>query len=502
MWLNHVSSRASMKPEDIKRCFDPRDEFKTCRGMRGESGSCLSAYSIIGGNKTYLKNGQDAWKRCMAEGKGSKEDKAMGCFVGNVIGDALGAPMEFSSVRYPDEPDYDESEVLTGLDDNKMWEHRHYNNFGLKPGQWTDDASMGMCIADCLLVNGRFDPLDTRARFTAWNRFGYNNAFGRDAIRGFRSSIGLGGNISMSMWEFCQDGGPYTKAGDRETSGNGSVMRNGAVPTFFSSNIEEAMKASYKQSKTTHQGDEAAELCRLLSFVCVKFMNGSKKDLLDDLKSAGFESEFYTIRCMRDGVEEQEHPENQHLKLKDRRWTWKEPDYKYCATRSRLQPGYIGSYAMDAMGMALHCVYSTSSFKEASLKVANMCGDADSVCAVVCQMAGSLYGLSSIPPSWINTIQNYDAYTTLGKAHCLFTQTTVDAFAPSALRSAALIGKAVPSTPWFMDASGVEEEVPDPEDEDEDKEEELACVEGDVCGEIVSSGSENMLEVKDDDEAK
>eukprot|EP01059_Diplonema_ambulator_P005349 TRINITY_DN1509_c0_g1_i1.p1 TRINITY_DN1509_c0_g1~~TRINITY_DN1509_c0_g1_i1.p1 ORF type:complete len:483 (+),score=121.87 TRINITY_DN1509_c0_g1_i1:80-1450(+) len=452
MWFYQSagSQKSFMSPEDIRKVFDPRDEFKCCRGMRGESGSCLSAYSIVGGDKELLKKGQEAWQRCLGEGKGSVEDKAMGCFVGNVIGDALGAPMEFSAVRYPTDPDYNPDEVLTGMDDPKMWEHRYFNSFGLKPGQWTDDASMALCIADCLLVNGKFDALDTRARFTAWNRFGYNNAFGRDASRGFRSSIGLGGNISMSMWEFCQEGGEYTQAGNKETSGNGSVMRNGAVPTFHWDDIDLAMDASFKQSKTTHQGDEAAELCRLLSFICVKFMNGAPKSILDDLKGAGFESDFYTIRCMRDAVEEAEHPENAHLQLKDRRWTWKDPDYKYCLSRSRLQPGYIGSYAMDAVGMALHCVYSTSSFKEAALKVANLCGDADSVCAVVCQLAGSLYGLSSIPPSWVEAVQRFDAHTTLAKAYALHNHIKIDPFTDHALESASLIGETAPPASSFM----------------------------------------------------
>jgi hypothetical protein len=32
-------------------------------------------------------------------------------------------------------------------------------------------------------------------------------------------------------------------------------------------------------------------------------------------------------------------------------------------------PGYIGSYAMDGLAMALHCVYTTETFKQALVKV-------------------------------------------------------------------------------------------------------------------------------------
>jgi ADP-ribosylglycohydrolase len=41
--------------------------------------------------------------------------------------------------------------------------------------------------------------------------------------------------------------------------------------------------------------------------------------------------------------------------------------------------GYYGSYAMDGMCMALHCLYHTSDFPSAVLKCANMCGDAGMV---------------------------------------------------------------------------------------------------------------------------
>ena len=58
--------------------------------------------------------------------------------------------------------------------------------------------------------------------------------------------------------------------------------------------------------------------------------------------------------------------------------------------------------------MALHCVHSTASFEAALLKVANLRGDADSVGAVVGQLAGAFYGLAAIPPSWIEAVQRYD----------------------------------------------------------------------------------------------
>jgi hypothetical protein len=63
---------------------------------------------------------------------------------------------------------------------------------------------------------------------------------------------------------------------------------------------------------------------------------------------------------------------------------------------------------MDAMAMALHCVYTTNSFKKAMLKCANLRGDSDTVCAVAGQIAGAIYGWKSIPNSWYQAISKWD----------------------------------------------------------------------------------------------
>ena len=51
------------------------------------------------------------------------------------VGDALGAPFEFSPVRYG-------IIDLLGFEE-KHWKNNESNSFSLKMGQWTDDCSMG-----------------------------------------------------------------------------------------------------------------------------------------------------------------------------------------------------------------------------------------------------------------------------------------------------------------------------------------------------------------------
>jgi len=134
---------------------------------------------------------------------------------------------------------------------------------------------------------------------------------------------------------------------------------------------------------------------------------GGTKKPLEELHET-FKSPQYSVTCLAKSAREKQHTDNEGLKLEDRVWTWKQQDFTYCASRARQQPGYVGSYAMDATSMALHCVWTTHSFKQAMLKCANLCGDSDSVTSVCGQIAGSIYGLSGIPKTWVQAILQWD----------------------------------------------------------------------------------------------
>ena len=88
----------------------------------------------------------------------------------------------------------------------------------------------------------------------------------------------------------------------------------------------------------------------------------------------------------------------------------KKKEFKYSPTRSQNQPGYIGSYAMDGMAMALLIIYYTSTFEEAVIKVVNLRGDSDSVGSVVGQLAGAYYGIENIPSEWVETVSRWDNF--------------------------------------------------------------------------------------------
>ena len=70
--------------------------------------------------------------------------------------------------------------------------------FGLKPGQWTDDTSMALCLAASLAETGRFDPADQMRRYLRWYRQGYMSATGTCFGSSRTPSGGLMGRVSKA----------------------------------------------------------------------------------------------------------------------------------------------------------------------------------------------------------------------------------------------------------------------------------------------------------------
>ena len=89
-------------------------------------------------------------------------DRYRGCLLGLAVGDAVGTTVEFKSPgSFPDV-----SDMVGG------------GPFRLDPGQWTNDTSMALCLADSLLGAGGFDPWDQLALYVRWYREGYRSSTG------------------------------------------------------------------------------------------------------------------------------------------------------------------------------------------------------------------------------------------------------------------------------------------------------------------------------------
>ena len=128
-----------------------------------------------------------------------------GCLLGLACGDAVGTTVEFKARgTFPPVTD-----MFGG------------GPFGLQPGEWTDDTSMALCLAESLLEIGDFNPKDQIDRYVRWWKEGYLSSTGR--------CFDIGTTDSDALRRYEQTGDPYTGSTHHRSAGNGSIMPSMAV---------------------------------------------------------------------------------------------------------------------------------------------------------------------------------------------------------------------------------------------------------------------------------
>lgn len=290
------------------------------------------------------------------------EDRAVGSLVGLAVGDALGTTLEFTS-----RDSYEHIADIVGG-----------GPFGLKAGEWTDDTSMALCLADSLVERRGLDPADLMERFRRWRDEGYNSVNGR--------CFDIGIATRAAIDRYIATGDPLAGATDANSAGNGCIMRLAPVPIFYASNAAAAEIAALLQSRTTHAATECLNSCIVMTRILVALVNGQVWQEAINLDPSGLGSSH--VRAIAAG-----------------RWRGKD--------RSQIKSS---GYVIDTLEAALWAVDTTDNFASALRLAVNLGGDADTVGAVTGQFAGARYGLSGIPASWRQTLAWHDRIVALAQA--------------------------------------------------------------------------------------
>lgn len=285
-------------------------------------------------------------------------DRFRGCLLGLAVGDAVGTTLEFST------PDmFDPIDDMVGG-----------GPFDLEPGQWTDDTSMALCLAESLIERGRFDPIDQLQRYCRWWRKGHLSCTGK--------CFDIGTTVRSALHNFEVCGESYCGATDERTAGNGSIMRLAPIPMAFASDPERAIEFAALSSRTTHQATPAVDACRYLAALLVGAFRGAKKETLL--------SERY---CPINGYWDADP-------------LCPEIDDVACGSfKGRQPPRIVGSgYVVRCLEAALWAFDQTDHFRDGCLLAANLGNDADTTAAVYGQLAGAYYGATAIPSHWRNRL--------------------------------------------------------------------------------------------------
>jgi len=304
-------------------------------------------------------------------------DRYLGSLVGLAAGDALGTALEFSKPG-----------SFAPIDDMVGG-----GPFRLRPGQWTDDTSMALCLAESLIETRGFDPIDQLMRYTRWFREGYLSSTGR--------CFDIGRTVRTALEKFEDTHEPYCGSTDAFSAGNGSIMRLAPVPLFYANNPRQAVDAAGESSKTTHGAKEAVDACRYLSALIVGAIEGLEKAVLlsDHFEPAGSESSWTKLRSRL---------------LPSGLWNQAPlaPSVDAIASgcyKQRNPPELRGlGYVVSSLEAALWAFYHGCSFREGALLAVNLGDDADTTGAVYGQLAGAHYGIDGIPSEWKSKLSHYD----------------------------------------------------------------------------------------------
>lgn len=283
-------------------------------------------------------------------------DRYRGALLGLAVGDALGAAVEFMRPGSFDPV----TDIVGG------------GPHGLLPGEWTDDTSMALCLAESIIQCRGFDAKDQLERYVRWWKNGHLSSTGL--------CFDIGITTRAALEAFQATGEPSgLKAPD--TAGNGSIMRLAPVPMYWAMSMDDAVEYAAQSSATTHAAEEAVSACRFMAAVMVRALWGSEKE--EVLAPAAVEGLSDEVKRVAFG-----------------------------SFRIFNPPHIRGSgYVVESLEAALWAFHNTDNFADGACMAVNLGDDADTTGAVYGQIAGAYYGASEIPSHWIDVLAHRNLIT-------------------------------------------------------------------------------------------
>lgn len=274
-------------------------------------------------------------------------ERFTGALLGLAAGDSVGAAVEFKAPgTFPPLTD-----MIGG------------GPFHLQPGQWTDDTSMALCLADSLIACNGFDARDQMQRYCRWYLNGYMSSIGR--------CFDIGNTTRLALHTFQNNGEPFSGSTSPSAAGNGSLMRLAPAPLWFAADEAQAVHWSGESSRTTHGARTAIDACRYFGALLVRAVHGSSKEAMFSAP-----------------------------------WPYAEldPQIDEIAAGSfqrREPPQIVGSgFVVRSLEAALWAFWKSCDFEHGCLLAANLGDDADTTAAIYGQVAGAFYGADGIPARW------------------------------------------------------------------------------------------------------
>lgn len=293
----------------------------------------------------------------------SRINRQRGALMGLAVGDAMGACVEFSSPG--------SFEPVTC--------YRAGGPFDLAAGEWTDDTSMALALADSL-AHG-WDLNDQGRRYLAWWHTGAYSVTGR--------CFDIGGTTASGLMAFATHG-DATQSGSPAGQGNGSIMRLSPISIRYShllatqpAHLAELADAS---SAVTHAAPECRYAARILATILAGLIEGLPREQVLNPNGVLL-TPLLTDADIPLSI----------LEVAN-------------GSYSNRQPPVIRGtgHVVKSLEAALWAFETAPDFSTAILRAVNLGEDSDTTGAIAGQLAGAYFGETGIPPDWLDGLARKD----------------------------------------------------------------------------------------------
>lgn len=299
-------------------------------------------------------------------------NRLKGGLYGLLVGDAVGVPYEFTP------PCEIPPRALIELVPPERFDRAHRR---VKPGTWSDDGALALCLLDSLLEKNGLDLADLSRRFTDWAENGYL------AIDGLVFDIGIQTNRAI---ERLRAGVAPEVAGPAEidSNGNGSLMRVLPLALWHRGSEVELIELAHRQSLVTHGHPQSQVCCALYVLVARALLTGAE---MEDawLSAAGV-------------LEDQYRKKKAHLSA-----------LEFVLAKKTSTPKGSG-YVVDSLWSA-YTACKESTYENVIKAAIEFGNDTDTTACIAGGLAGIQFGFDAIPLRWMDALRGRELVKPLEK---------------------------------------------------------------------------------------
>ncbi|MDH6410402.1 ADP-ribosyl-[dinitrogen reductase] hydrolase [Aurantimicrobium minutum] len=288
-------------------------------------------------------------------------DRAVGTMVGLACGDALGAAYEFGGPISTETP----IGMVGG------------GPFNWEPGEWTDDTSMAIPIAQEIANGADLRDEETLGRIVAaWNSWASTAKDVGSQTRAVLSSL------KETTEEAARAASEAHHNRSNRSGGNGALMRTAPVGFAYLKNPHAITITARRIAQLTHWEEDAAEACILWSHAISHAIVTNKLNI-------------------RIGIQELNDKAKEKWRSRIEEAEQKQPEDFYTTN------GWVVSAFQGAWSAIHHGIEAGEGFEGIVERAVRGGGDTDTVAAIAGSLAGAYLGVSRIPAKWRRVIHGW-----------------------------------------------------------------------------------------------